>query len=229
METGFSYTIVIVIITVITSLIAMNNGDLMGKLIFDPVRINGNRQYYRFLSSGFIHGDYFHLGFNMIALYSFGSSLEKYILSDHCVLGSKGPIIYLLIYLTGIIFANLPSYAKHRDNQYFLSLGASGGVSALIFVCIALVPQLGIEFIFLPGVPIPGYIFGILYIIVSAYLDQRGGGRINHSAHLWGALYGLVAIFLCIQLMSNLDFFENFKTQVKLSPKTFYPFCALQR
>lgn len=214
MEQGFSITLIIVIVTAIISLVAFSNQKLMGDLIFDPTRISGQKQYYRFLSSGFIHADYFHLGFNMLALYSFGEALEKYLLTEPCTFGSKGTFIYVFIYLTGIIFAHFPSYNKNKNNPYYLSLGASGGVSAILFVTIAMAPQVGISFFFLPQ--IPGYIFGVIYLAASAYMDKRGTDNVNHSAHIWGAVYGLFALAVFAYTMGNFDVIANFKQQVRM-------------
>src|SRR4030095_2607380 len=96
-----------------------------------------------------------------------------------------------------LIIASLPDYFRYRNSYHFRSLGASGAVSAVIFAAIALLPQMPINFLFIP-IDIPGFIFGIIYLVASAYLDKRGGGNINHSAHLFGALFGIIFVFVCV-------------------------------
>src|ERR1700761_7631414 len=127
-----SITLAIVIITCIISIMAFSNRKIMDDLIFYPPAISEHRQYYRFLSHALIHADIPHLAFNMLALYSFGSSLE-YIFSMDCLFGNLGKIIYIILYVVGGIAAILPTYHKNKDNYYYCSLGASGAVSAVLF------------------------------------------------------------------------------------------------
>jgi membrane associated rhomboid family serine protease len=207
-------TLGIVIFTCLLSISAISNSKLMDDLIFYAPAIAQRKQYYRFLSHGFIHADYIHLAFNMIALYSFGQALEEQLFSHECVFGKKGVLFYVLLYVGGLIVASIPDYLRHRNNYNFRSLGASGAVSGVIFAAIALLPQLPIRFFFIP-IDIPGYVFGLLYLVVSAYLDKKGGGNINHSAHFWGAAYGLIFTFVCGQIFGNMNMIENFLRQIK--------------
>jgi len=207
-----SFTLIIVIITCLVSIGGLSNYKIMDDLIFYPPAIQ-RRQYYRFITHGFIHADYFHLAFNMIALWSFGESVET-IFSSDCIFGASGKYYYLLLYFLALIFASLPDYFRHRNNYHFRSLGASGAVSAVIFAAIAIFPQVPIRFLFIP-IDIPGFIFGIIYIVASAYLDKRGGGNINHSAHIFGALFGIIFVFALVTLIGNLDVADNFIKQVK--------------
>lgn len=183
-----SFTIIVIVITVILSLAAFNNVNLYNKLILWPREMDGNpAEYYRLLSSGFIHADYMHLGFNMYALYSFGSYVEV-------IFGSIGKpqVLYLWLYLTGIIIASLPSFVNNRNNSLYRSLGASGGVASIIFFMIYFSPWTPIQFIIIPGINIPSIVFGVLYLIYEAYMSRKGTGNINHSAHFWGSAYGLL-------------------------------------
>lgn len=207
-------TVAIIIFTCLVSISALNNAKLMDDLIFYAPAIAKRKQYYRFLSHGFIHADWLHLGFNMFALYSFGQAVETMLYSNDCVFESKGKLFYILLYLGGLIVASVPDYLRHKNNYNYKSLGASGAVSAVIFAAIALLPQLPIRFIFIP-IDIPGYVFGLLYLVISAYLDKRGGGNINHSAHFWGAAFGLIFTFVCGQLFGNMNMIENFTRQVQ--------------
>lgn len=185
------YTIILVGLTVLTSIKAFSDGRLYDNFIFAPGRMSNNpREYYRFLSHGFIHGNWPHLIFNMLALWSFGDFVEG-------VFAASGiRIAYLLLYLTGIVAASVPSYYKHRHDRYS-SLGASGGVAAIVFAGIAINPWSGIGFLFLPFA-IPGVVFGALYLIFSAYMARRGDSHIDHDAHFWGSVYGFVFTFIAL-------------------------------
>jgi membrane associated rhomboid family serine protease len=220
-----SFTLIIVIITCLVSIGGLSNYKIMDDLIFYPPAIQ-RRQYYRFITHGFVHADYFHLAFNMVALWSFGEAIEKVLFSHPCVFGVNGKYFFLLLYFLGLIFASLPDYFRYRNSFHFRSLGASGAVSAVIFAAIALLPQMPINFLFIP-IDIPGFIFGIIYLIASAYLDKRGGGNINHMAHIFGALFGIIFVLVCVKLFGHLNVLENFMNQVR-SLKQFLPFeCEL--
>ena len=209
-------TLAIIVFTCLVSISAFSNAKLMDDLIFYAPAIARRKQYYRFLSHGFLHADYLHLAFNMLALYSFGQAVETMLFSNDCVFGSKGKLFYILLYVGALIVATIPDYLRHKDNYNYKSLGASGAVSAVIFAAIALLPQLPIRFFFIP-IDIPGYIFGILFLAVSAYLDKRGGGNINHSAHFWGAAFGLIFTFVFGYLFGSLNMIENFTRQIQSS------------
>ncbi|HET6994252.1 MAG TPA: rhomboid family intramembrane serine protease [Chitinophagaceae bacterium] len=209
----FSLTLVIVIITCIVSISAFNNHKIMSDLIFYGPAISQRNQWYRMITHGLIHADIPHLFFNMFALYSFGTAVEK-VFSANCLFGNLGKLMFLILYVTALAAASIPDLMKYKDSYHFQSLGASGAVSAVIFASIVVMPKVGVGIIFIPGVRIPGYIFGILYLIISAYLDKRGDSNINHGAHLWGAIYGLLFTVALIYAMGQLDLIENFKQQL---------------
>ena len=175
-----SITIIIIIITVLVSLGGFNNPKIMNDLIFYPPAIKEQNQWYRFISNGFLHADYSHLFFNMFTLYFFGRSME----SLYAVyLGKFG---FLFFYIAAIIVSGIPSYIKHRNDSTYRSLGASGGVSAVVFAYILMAPWAWFTF-----PPLPAILYGIAYLWYCVYMDKKGGGNINHNAHLWGALYGV--------------------------------------
>lgn len=211
-----SFTLIIVIITVLVSIGGFYNQKTKDDLIFYPPSIKRG-QVYRFVTHGFIHEDGIHLIFNMLAFYSFGELLEKSVFASSCFFGDRSTIFFLGLYFGGLIVASVPDYLKYKDAYHFRSLGASGAVSAVIFSCIIILPKAGIGFAFIPGIQIPGYIFAVLYLAVSAYLDKKGGSNINHGAHLWGAIFGLAFTIAMVYLFGNVDLWENFKAQLDAS------------
>ena len=221
-----SITLIIVILTCLISISAFSNVKMKGELLFYPPSIARQKQYYRFVTHGFVHGDYIHLAFNMFALYSFGSAVEVQLFQHPCFFGKAGKLVYILLYITGIIAASIPDYLRHRNNTQYASLGASGAISAVIFSAILLLPKMGIGFIFLPGIDIPGYIFGPVFLLISVYLDKRGGGNIAHGAHFWGAVYGILFTVIAVTVWGNIDIWENFMKQMK-APDPFLPYCDI--
>jgi membrane associated rhomboid family serine protease len=209
----FNITLIIVILTCIISIRGFSHPQVIDDLIFYPPAIDKRRQYYRYLSHGFIHADGIHLAFNMLALYSFGGLLES-IFSNYCVFDRMGRLYFVILYFTALVIASVPDYLRYRDSYHFRSLGASGAVSAVIFAAIVVFPQMPIRLFFIP-VDIPGYLFGVVYLLLSAYLDRRGGGNINHSAHFWGAAYGILFTLVMGQLFGKLDMYENFMRQLR--------------
>lgn len=221
---SFSITIVLVIITVIVSIGAFSNQRMADDLVFYPPAIKAQGQWWRFFTHGFIHADVGHLAFNMIALWSFGESLEQ-VFSFDCVFGNWGKLLYLLLYFSALFMASFPDYVKYKDSYHFRSLGASGAVSAVIFSMILFFPQSPIGIIFLP-LRVPGWIFGLLYLGISAYLDRRGGGRVNHGAHFWGAAYGIVlTVLYCLFFAQGFDLIKNFTEQLRSSSSSLTLLC----
>jgi membrane associated rhomboid family serine protease len=181
-------TLIIIIITSIVSFMAFSNAVAFYKLKFNAALINHNRQYYRFITYGFIHADWMHLLVNMFVLFSFGTAVEN---SFQAYFSVRGPLFFLLLYFGGLAFSTLPAFSRHKNNDYYNAVGASGAVSAVLFSAIIMNPQMSIVFLFFP-VPTPAWIFGILYLVYSAYMAKKGTDNIGHDAHFWGAVFGLV-------------------------------------
>ncbi|MCH8331886.1 MAG: rhomboid family intramembrane serine protease [Bacteroidetes bacterium] len=181
-----SLTLIIIILTGLSSYMAFRNQDVMRKGILFPYLVKHHGEYYRFISSGFLHANWMHLLFNMYVLYSFGEIVE--ILFQR-YFGEIGIAIYLVFYIVAIVISDIPTYFKHKDNQHYASLGASGAVSAIVFASILMYPAGEIGIIFLPFY-IPSFIFGAIYLFYSHYMSQKGGDHINHDAHYYGALFG---------------------------------------
>ena len=220
----FSITLIIVIITCVISITALSQKKVIDDLIFYPPAITKRGQYYRFMTHGFIHADGIHLAFNMLALYSFGEGLET-LFSFNCVFGKMGKLYFLLLYFTGLVVASIPDHFRSKDSYHFRSLGASGAVSSVIFSMIMFFPQSPIGLLFLPF-HIPGYLFALIYLGITVYLDKKGGGNINHSAHFWGAAYGIVfTLVFCSLFANNFDVYDNFITQIQSSAEQLILIC----
>lgn len=209
---SLSITLIIIIITALVSISGFNNQKLVDDLIFYPPAITRHRQWYRFFTCGFIHADIPHLLFNMLSLYLFGELLEKEFM---LIFGQWGKAYYLLMYVLALFVCLLPTFARHKDDYYYRSLGASGAVSAVVFATILINPLIRMGFFFIPPI-IPGYIFGALYLILSSYLERRGADNINHSAHIWGALFGIAyVVALAYILQTDYKPLDAFFQQVR--------------
>lgn len=185
-------TLSIIAITAILSFLCFNNETLLKAFIFSPYSIKREKKYLKFLTHGFIHADYMHLLFNMITLFFFGPIVEQaFIYSSP----KNGTILYIGFYLLAIIVAAIPSFFKHQNNQFYLSLGASGAVSAVLFASILLQPFMTIN---VYVIPVPALLFGPLYLFYSAYMAKRGKDNIGHDAHFVGAIFGMLALLLLI-------------------------------
>lgn len=196
-------TLILIIITTIISIYAWNNTAFLNKWMFNPYKVHHGKQYYRFLASGFIHSNSVHLLFNMIALYFFGGVIER-IYSN--IFGAAGIFLYLITYLAGIIVSNLKTYMTYKDSSYYNSLGASGGVASVLFASILYRPTVGICIYF--AICVPAFILGIVYLLYSYYSGRRRADNVNHDAHLFGSLFGLVFTSL-IRPVVLADFFRQ--------------------
>ena len=205
-----SITVIIIIITCLVSVTAFSNQKIIDDLIFYPPAVANNNQWYRFFSCGLIHADFAHLAFNMYAFYLFGENVEA---TFSIIFGEKGKLFYLLMYVSALGACLLPTYAKNKDNYHYRSLGASGAVSAVVFAFILFNPLLGLGLLFIP-IYIAGFIFGILYLLISNWMEKRGGDSINHSAHIWGSIYGVVFIIVMAKLFSDTPVLGHFIQQI---------------
>ena len=170
-------TYIIVFLTVIVSIAALRNRTLFDRLSLVPYRVVHDRQWWRVITHGFVHGDYVHLAVNMFVLLSFGQFIERFFGAYQQIgLVSNGDLWYLLLYFGGMVAASVSALIRYRHNPRDASL-----------------------------IPIPGIIFGLLYIGYSSYMGRRQGDRINHFAHLFGALFGFL-----FPLLMNPSFFSVF-------------------
>lgn len=214
-------TTIIIIITALVSIGGFSNQKIIDDLIFYPPAVSQRNQWYRFITCGLIHADWGHLIFNMLALYLFGRNLESYFFQ---IFVGTGKLIYLLMYVTALAVSVVPTYFRHKDNYHYRSLGASGAVSAVVFASILFDPITGIGLFFIP-IYIAGFIFGFIYLLISYYLDKKGNGNINHSAHIYGALYGIAFTIVAARLFSDYPVVSAFIDQIRnTNPKDFIQF-----
>jgi len=182
---------IIFAVTIAVSLFAFYNDDLYTRFILQPYSVSKGKYLYTLITSGFIHADWMHLLFNMMTFYFFAFNLERTI--GHWEFG--------LLYGLSLILSDIPSVVKHKNDFWYRSLGASGAISAVVFSAILFRPLDGMGLMFLP-ISIPAVLFGVLYLVYCSYASKKGIGNINHDAHFFGALSGvLITIILVPQVV----------------------------
>lgn len=183
----FSITLVLVAITVLVSVGAFQDGHVFEQLLFQPYAVRERKQWYRLLTHALVHADWGHVLVNMFVLYMFGRNVEMLL---PMVSELPPAVAYLGLYLGGVLFATLPGMAKHVHNPGYRSVGASGAVSAVVFAQILLTPTTYVSLFFIQQ--IPAWLFGILYLVYSYFMDKRGGDNVAHDAHFFGAVFGVL-------------------------------------
>lgn len=193
-------TLILIALNVIFSLIGFSNAAILDKTIGWPYYSKREKQYYRFITSGFLHADWMHLFFNMFTLYFFGNNIELIFK----VYGLGGNAAYLSLYFFGLIASDIPSYLKHNNDYNYRSLGASGAVSAVVFAAIIFNPW---GSIYLYGaLKISAALYAVLYVVYCVYMGKKNQDNVNHDAHLWGSVFGLVFTLALIAFMQPLLF-----------------------
>ncbi|TKC04850.1 rhomboid family intramembrane serine protease [Pedobacter frigoris] len=177
----------IFVFTIVTSIYAFNDHGLYGKFMLHPYSVYRRHKIYTLITSGLIHADWMHLIFNMITFFSFGFALEARI----------GSVPFAIIYFAGLILSDIPTIFKHKNDLWYNSLGASGAISAVLFSAILLDPFITMYIMPIP-LPIWAIVFGPLYLIYCVYAAKQSGDNINHDAHFFGALTGLVVTVLIV-------------------------------
>ena len=171
----------IFVLTILSSVLAFSNPNLYANMILHPYSVSRGSRVYTVITSGFIHADWMHLFFNMMSYYFFAFDLEKVL--GHWQFG--------LLYMASLVLSDLPTVQKHKNDEWYHSLGASGAVSAAIFSAIMFAP---FNTMMIMPIPIPMYsiVFGILYLVYCHFASKHARDNINHDAHFFGALSGIL-------------------------------------
>ncbi len=178
---------IIFLFTLVTSIYAFYDPGLYGKFMLHPYSVYRKKNIYTLITSGLVHGSWMHLAFNMFTFFAFAFALEATI----------GSMRFALVYIVGLILSDIPSVLKHKNDFHYHSLGASGAISAVLFSYILFYP-LNTLIIFPLPIPIWAALFGVLYLIYSYYMSRSSRDNINHDAHLFGAITGIVITILMI-------------------------------
>ncbi|GGE10230.1 MULTISPECIES: rhomboid family intramembrane serine protease [Sphingobacterium] len=179
---------IIFALTIGLSIYVFSNPQWFGKLMLHPYSVYRDKsKWYLMLSSGLIHKDWMHLIFNMITFYYFGFGLEQIFVE---ISGPSGHLLFALLYIVALILSDIPTVLQQKNNYHYHSLGASGAISAVLFSYILFNPKmmLGIFMI----IPMPAYIFAFVYLGYCIWASKNSNDGINHDAHLFGALSGLL-------------------------------------
>lgn len=183
-------TIIIIALNVIISYKGFNDRNFFHRYMFQPGPILNNKQYDRLLTSGFLHVNTTHLLFNMLTLFFFADVVINFfsrIAGDHTI----GQIWFAVVYILSILGGNLLALFFQRNNPRYSAVGASGGVSGILFASIVVYPTLTLYLFF--ALPMPGWAFAIGYLAYSVYGMKSRLGNIGHEAHMGGAIVGLIA------------------------------------
>ncbi len=182
-----SITFFIIILTSSVSIYAFNNRQLFDKFKLNPYMVVQRKEYIRIFTHALLHADWGHLIFNMLTLYFFGKLVEQYFI----MIFPAGKLLFVLLYILGIIVSSIPTILKNKNNHWYNSVGASGAVSAVLFAGILFDPHMSIFIMFIP-IPIPAFLFGIAYLVYSQYMSRQNKDNINHDAHFYGAVFGFM-------------------------------------
>ena len=187
--------LLIIVANVLASMKGFKDYTFLNKYKFQVSNILAGEKI-RVLTSGFLHVDWAHLGFNMYALYLFGGIVSN-------ILGTP---FFLIIYIGSLVAGSLYSLKYHKNEPYYSAVGASGAVSGIIYASILLYPEMELYLLFIP-IPIPGYIFGIGYLLYSIYGMKKQLGNIGHSAHLGGAIGGFALTLILMPILFSVNTF----------------------
>ena len=201
-------TVILIAITCLVSLLCFTGRLDANKLLFHAYSVWHRKEWYRMLSYGLVHGGWGHLFFNMLTLFFFGRVVEQYF--SLAFGDTLGVILYVILYVSAIAVSTVWDLFKHKDDWNYSAVGASGAVSAILFASILFEPKMGI-YIYLIPIPVPGYIFAPLYLLYCWYMAKRNMDNIGHTAHFWGAVYGLAFPLIC-----RPDIFSHFLAQLGL-------------
>lgn len=187
-------TIILISVTCLVSILCFTGRLNADKLLFHAYSVWHRKEWYRMLTYGVVHAGWGHLFFNMLTLFFFGRVVEEYF--QLAFGGTLGIVLYVVLYVSAIAVSSVWDLVKYKDDWNYSAVGASGAVSAILFASILFEPKMGI-YIYLIPIPVPGYVFAPLYLLYCWYMARRNQDNIGHSAHFWGAVYGLVFPLVC--------------------------------
>ncbi|WP_342646179.1 rhomboid family intramembrane serine protease [Mucilaginibacter sp. CSA2-8R] len=187
-------------LNIILSLMAFYNEKMYGEFMLHPYSVARGQKLWTVITSGFIHRDWSHLLFNMLSFYFFAFQLEAIL----------GHWQFALLYMASLVLSDLPSVSKHKEDYWYYSLGASGAISAVVFSFILFNPMARMIIFPLP-IPIPALLYGVVYLVYCAYASKQSRDSINHDAHFFGAISGVM-----ITILLNHDVIKIFINQLGL-------------
>ena len=200
-------TLILILVTATVSVLCFSRHEAFETMKFSAYDVWHRRQWHRMISYGAVHGGWGHMLFNMITLYCFGRIVEQYF--GAAFGATTGPVLYAVLYVTALAVSSVWDLIKFRDDPSYSAVGASGAVSAILFAAILFEPRMGI-YIYLIPIQVPAYIFAPLYLIYCIIMARKNMDNIGHSAHFWGAVYGLV-----FPLLLRPDIFTHFLSQLQ--------------
>lgn len=179
-------------ITIATSVYAFSNPHILSRMMLNPYSLQQDKsRWITVLTSGIVHADWMHLIFNMMTFYFFGFALEMIFVQ---LSGEIGHLYFGLLYIISLVLSDIPTIIKHKNNPHYFSLGASGAISAVLFSFILFYPKTELRIFF--AIPMPAYIFAIIYIGYCIWASKKASDHINHDAHLFGSLTGILITIL---------------------------------
>ncbi|MES2589503.1 MAG: rhomboid family intramembrane serine protease [Bacteroidota bacterium] len=214
---SLSLTLIIIIITVLISMQGFNNQDFLYKMALSPYNVKHKKQHFKLISHIFVHSDWPHLLFNMMSFYFLGDALLN--IQPYAAAHISGGLVqtygfvngnlhFIVLYFVGGFFATFWPMIRNQDNPNYISLGASGAVSSVIFAMLLWNPAIELQLMFLPGIGIPAYVFGPLYLAFEFWAFKRAKTNIAHDAHIGGAVFGVLYV-LIINIDKGKEFFST--------------------
>ncbi|MBL7980700.1 MAG: rhomboid family intramembrane serine protease [Flavobacteriales bacterium] len=201
-----SITIHLIIAITLVSVVAFGDQRLFSALLFEPFVMKARGEWYRVVTHAFVHANWPHLVVNMFVLYMFGRNVELLygMVSERPVWST-----YLLLFLGGVVFSSLPGFKRHALDPSYRAVGASGGVSSVLFAQVLMLPTTEVRFLLLP-IPLQAWLFGVLYLVYSWQMDKRGGDNVAHDAHFYGAVFGvLFTVVLDPRLITHIGYLQR--------------------
>ncbi len=202
---SLSLITILIIVTVLTSMQGFNKPDFLYRMALSPYKVKHEKKQYMLISHIFVHADWAHLLFNMMSFYFLGEALLN--VEENAAYNIKdgleqtygfvqGNLHFLVLYFVGGFFATFWPMLRNQDNPSYVSLGASGAVSSVIFAMIMWNPAVELQLMFLPGIGIPAYLFGPLYLIFEFWAFKKSKTNIAHDAHIGGAIFGILYVLI---------------------------------